>query len=77
MSEKSIETCREMGISAALECSRSGNGGHVWIFFDSSIPASLARKLGCVILTRTMEHLIPMTAFFPTRTPCPKVALGI
>jgi len=39
------ETCRNLKIPAALERSRSGNGGHVWIFFDQAIPATLARKL--------------------------------
>jgi hypothetical protein len=27
------ETCQNLGIPAAVERSRSGNGGHVWIFF--------------------------------------------
>lgn len=51
-----LETSKEMGVPAALERSRSGNGGHVWIFFDRPLPASTARKLGCAILTRTMER---------------------
>jgi hypothetical protein len=50
-----MDTCREMNAPAALERSRSGKGGHVWIFFDCAIPAITARKLGCAILTRTME----------------------
>jgi hypothetical protein len=50
-----LEVCRELNVSAALERSRSGNGGHIWIFFERAIPATTARKLGCVILTRTME----------------------
>jgi hypothetical protein len=29
-----LATCREKGVPAALERSRSGNGGHVWIFFS-------------------------------------------
>ena len=41
-----LETCRRLDLPAALERSRSGNGGHVWIFFEQAIPASLARKLG-------------------------------
>lgn len=40
------ETCDRMNAPAALERSRSGNGAHVWIFFDRAIPASLARRLG-------------------------------
>ena len=30
---------RELDVPAALERSRSGNGGHVWIFFEHAIPA--------------------------------------
>ena len=41
-----LETCRDLGISASLERSRSGNGAHIWIFFGEALAASLARKLG-------------------------------
>jgi hypothetical protein len=34
------QSCREMGVPAVLEISRSGNGAHVWIFFARSVPAS-------------------------------------
>ena len=51
-----LETCRNMDLPVALERSRSGNGGHVWFFFDEAIPAALARKLGCHVLTETMER---------------------
>jgi hypothetical protein len=40
-----IITCQEKGIPAYLERSRSGKGGHVWIFFDSSYPAFKSRKI--------------------------------
>jgi hypothetical protein len=45
-----------MNVPAALERSRSGNGGHVWFFFNEAVPAVLARKLGTYILTKTMER---------------------
>src|SRR5271157_2588195 len=51
-----LETCQELSVPAALERSRSGNGGHIWIFFDRALSAITARKLGCLILTRTMER---------------------
>ena len=51
-----METCREMNVPAAMERSRSGNGGHVWFFFSEAVPAALARKLGTYILTKTMER---------------------
>lgn len=40
-----VETCRGHGIAAALERSRSGNGGHMWIFFAEPIPARDAGPL--------------------------------
>ena len=60
-----IKTCREFGLPASLERSRSGNGGHVWLFFDSRIPACSARKLGCYLLTKTMEgrHSIGLDSY--------------
>jgi len=50
------ETCRILGIPVALERSRSGQGGHLWFFFEEALPASLARKLGSHVLTETMER---------------------
>ncbi|MBU1206669.1 MAG: restriction endonuclease subunit R, partial [Proteobacteria bacterium] len=37
-----LKTCEEMGVPAALERSRSGKGGHIWIFFERPVQASLA-----------------------------------
>lgn len=51
-----IETCAAKGVPAALERSRSGNGGHVWIFFSEPIAARLARQLGSTLLTATRER---------------------
>ncbi len=76
-----LGTCRELDVPAALERSRSGNGGHVWIFFERAIPAVTARKLGCLILTRTMErrHEVGLDSydrFFPNQDTMPKGGLG-
>ena len=70
-------TCRELDVPAVLERSRSGNGGHVWILFERAIPAVAARKLVCLILTRTMErrHEVGLDSydrFFEPRRPRPK-----
>ncbi len=35
-----MTTCRAFGLPAALERSRSGSGGHVWLFFESPLLAA-------------------------------------
>jgi hypothetical protein len=76
-----LAACRGLNVPAALERSRSGKGGHVWIFFEQAIPATTARKLGCVILTRTMEsrHQVGLDSydrFFPNQDTMPKGGFG-
>ena len=76
-----LETCQTHNVPAVLERSRSGNGGHVWIFFSEPIPASLARRLGSYLLTRTMEHrpeigLDSYDRFFPNQDTMPKGGFG-
>jgi hypothetical protein len=51
-----LKMCRECGVPAALERSRSGVGGHVWVFFGEPIPARDARRLGAFLLTQAMER---------------------
>jgi superfamily II DNA or RNA helicase len=51
-----LTTCRGLDVPAALERSRSGNGGHVWLFFADAVPAADARRLGTMLLTRTMNY---------------------
>src|SRR3984893_1242255 len=75
------QACRYLNVPAALERSRSGNGAHIWIFFDQAIPASLARKLGSHILTETMERrpdigLNSYDRFFPNQDTLPKGGFG-
>ncbi len=76
-----LETCAGMDVPAALERSRSGNGGHAWIFFEEPIPAALARKLGSLILTETMERrpdigLDSYDRLFPNQDTLPKGGFG-
>jgi superfamily II DNA or RNA helicase len=40
-----LRACQEFDVPAYLERSRSGNGGHVWIFFQKPYPAWKSRKI--------------------------------
>ena len=75
------ETSHRLDLPVALERSRSGNGGHVWFFFEEAISAGLARKLGSHILTETMESrpeigLGSYDRFFPNQDTLPKGGFG-
>ena len=48
------QTCRALRIDPAIERSRSGDGAHIWFFFTDAVQAAEARRLGFIILTRTM-----------------------
>ena len=76
-----LGTCQEFRVPAALERSRSGKGAHVWIFFDRALPATTARKLGCALLTRTMErrHQVGLDSYdrlFPSQDTLPAGGFG-
>ena len=73
--------CRQYSIPAAVERSRSGNGAHVWFFFEEPVAAATARKLGSAILTKAMEerHEIKLSSYdrmFPNRDTMPKGGFG-
>ncbi len=76
-----LETCKRYSIPASLERSRSGEGGHVWIFFSDPVVASLARQLGSFLITETMSkrHELDMKSYdrlFPNQDTMPKGGFG-
>jgi superfamily II DNA or RNA helicase len=76
-----MDTCKLEGISAALERSRSGNGAHIWVFFNNPVSAAKARKLGAFLMTRTLDRrpeigLDSFDRFFPNQDTMPKGGFG-
>jgi hypothetical protein len=45
-----LDACHAADVPAAIERSRSGEGAHVWVFFEEAVPASTARSLGTSLL---------------------------
>ena len=76
-----LETCKLFNVPAVLERSRSGNGGHIWVFFSEPVPATLARKMGAYLLAQTMEFrpeigLDSYDRFIPNQDTLPKGGFG-
>ncbi|HBP1357769.1 TPA: DEAD/DEAH box helicase family protein [Pseudomonas aeruginosa] len=75
------QSCQELGVPVAVEISRSGHGAHAWIFFESYVSATDARRLGTAIISRTCERTrqLALTSYdrlFPNQDGMPKGGLG-
>ena len=76
-----VNVCKTWNVPCYIERSRSGNGAHVWIFFETPVTAFKARKLGNAILTEAMScdaHLSfkSYDRFFPNQDTLPEGGLG-
>jgi len=76
-----LSICEKHSVFYGFERSRSGNGGHIWIFFKEPVRASLARKLGTFLLSETMESypglgLDSYDRLFPCQDTLPKGGFG-
>ena len=75
------EACEAHGLVPAVERSRSGNGAHVWLFFEEAVDASLARDLGSALISWAMERSSGMSfsaydRLFPTQSTLSEDGLG-
>jgi len=61
-----LRSCRELAVPAALEISRSGEGAHVWVFFEEAVSAREARQL----------ELSSYDRLFPNQDTLPKGGFG-
>ena len=76
-----VDVCKSWSIPCSVERSRSGNGSHVWIFFETPVLAVKARRLGNAILTEAMNRNGKISfksydRFFPNQDTLPEGGLG-
>lgn len=74
-------SCKALGIPASIELSQSGNGAHIWIFFDRAASAKQARRLGFAIISHACENnrqldLKSYDRLFPNQDFMPAGGLG-
>lgn len=75
------QSCEELGVPAAMEVSRSGNGAHVWVFFANRVSARDARRLGTAVISHTCSRtrqlkLDSYDRLFPNQDTMPKGGFG-
>ncbi len=73
--------CDKYNVPISIERSRSGHGIHIWIFFENNIKAVTARKMGSLLLSKTMEirdnlRIDSFDRMFPNQDTMPKGGYG-
>ena len=73
--------CDKYNVPFSIERSRSGHGIHLWIFFEKNIKAVTARKMGSLLLSKTMEirdnlKIDSFDRMFPNQNTMPKGGYG-
>jgi hypothetical protein len=76
-----LDACHRAEVPAVLERSRSGDGAHVWVFFDDPVAAATARSLGTSLLREAMTSraeldLSSYDRFFPSQDFMPNGSFG-
>ncbi|SMF53775.1 TOTE conflict system archaeo-eukaryotic primase domain-containing protein [Pseudogulbenkiania subflava] len=76
-----LQSCNELGVPAAPEISRSGQGAHAWVFFTDKVSARDARRLGTAIISHTCARtrqlqLASYDRLFPNQDTMPTGGFG-
>ena len=76
-----VSVCKDWGIPYSIERSRSGNGAHVWVFFEKPVAAAKARRMGYAVLTEAMNRdgrlsFKSYDRFFPNQDHLPEGGFG-
>ena len=80
-SKKYLAACENVGITAYLERSKSGKGGHVWIFFQEAYPCYKSRAIATELIRQALdlsvfEKEVSFDRLFPNQDSIPKGGFG-
>lgn len=53
--QKYITNCKNVGLTSYLERSKSGKGGHVWIFFENAYPCHKSRTIALELIRESLH----------------------
>jgi superfamily II DNA or RNA helicase len=75
------EAAERVGVTVAIERSRSGNGAHAWIFFAEPVQATAARRLGTILVAKAsaLRPTLSLGAYdrlFPNQDTLPAGGFG-
>lgn len=76
-----IHASTQANLSAYLEKSKSGNGGHVWIFFADAYPCYKSRRIGLELVRRALnvsdfDKEVSFDRLFPNQDSVPDGGFG-
>ncbi|TSA44028.1 DEAD/DEAH box helicase [bacterium] len=76
-----IHAAAQVNLSAYLEKSKSGNGGHVWMFFADSYPCYKSRRIGLELVRRALnisdfDKEVSFDRLFPNQDSVPDGGFG-
>jgi len=79
--QKYIEECTRIKLCTYLERSKSGNGGHVWMFFEEPYLCWKSRRIGLEVVRRALglsmfEKEVSFDRLFPNQDDVPKGGFG-
>lgn len=80
-SKSFLQVCKEVELSAYLERSRSGDGGHVWIFFSENYPCYKSRQIALELIRKAFnvsefEKEVSFDRLFPNQDTLSKAGFG-